>query len=404
MKVAYVLSHVATRFAGVPIATRRLGSSLSLMGVEISFWATGDSYEEQELASEGIPAHLYENIWPKGWRRSSHLARELSEAADKIDIFHIHEIWTYPQYKAAKIARSKGIPYIVAPRASLEPWRLRYKGFKKKIYLSLIGNQLLHSAVCLHAVAPAEVDGFRKVGYHGPVFIINNGIVPEEFFELPDPVEAEERWTQLRGCRVVLFLSRLSPEKGIDQLIPAWADIVKRDSYSDALLVLAGPDDRGYRITIEEIIKTYGLENRVLLTGMVEGRDKLALMRRADIYTLPSYSEGFSNSVLESLAVGTPVLITPGCNFPEVVDVGAGICTAPERIAIGDALRSLLDVSREQLREMGAKGRKLVLENYTCEISARKMITVYNAILKGKEIPLNPQPAPLDASGRALII
>ena len=280
---------------------------------------------------------------------------------------------------------------------------MRYKGFKKKVYLSLIGKRLLDNAACMHAVAPAEIDGFRELGYEGKVFVVHNGIVPEEFTNLSEMNVAEERWPELRGRRVVLFLSRLSPEKGLDQLLPAWVDITSKASYSDALLVLAGPDDRGYRAVLEQLIVDKGLGSHVLLTGMVNGREKLALMARADIYTLPSYSEGFSNSVLENMAAGTPVLITPGCNFPEVVSANAGLCVEPRKEDIAEALRELLEMSGEQLCGMGARGRRLVLENFTWEIAARKLITVYDSILKGKEIPLHPQPVLLDPSGRALL-
>jgi glycosyltransferase involved in cell wall biosynthesis len=402
MKIAHVLSHVAAQYAGVPLGTRKLGAALVVKGIDISFWATGDQNEEKELASVGIDAHLFRTAWPHGWRRSPELIRSLSEVAEDLDLFHIHEVWNYPQLMAARVARSKDKPYILAPRASLEPWRMKYKGFKKKLYYSLIGKQMLDNAACLHAVAPAEVKGFRELGYEGKVFIVHNGIVPDEFLQLPERCEAEERWPGLRGRRVVLFLSRLSPEKGLDQLLLAWVEIAKKATCSDALLVLAGPDDRGYRVVLEQLIAANNLCRHVLFTGMVTGREKLALMTRADIYTLPSYSEGFSNSVLENLAVGTPVLITPACNFPEVVVAGAGVCVEPQKYVLAEALQGLLGMSYEQLIEMGARGRKLVLENFTWEIAARKVVAVYDVILKGKEIPLHPQPILLDASGKAI--
>jgi len=404
MNIAHILSHVSTVYAGVPIATRRMVSALSRLGMGVSVWATGDPQEETAFLKEGISAHLYRAEWPIGWRRSPDLARALENASEKPDIFHVHEVWSYPQHLAGKTALRRGIPYILAPRASLEPWRLTYKGFKKKVYLKLFGNTLIQNAVCLHAVATAEVEGFRRVGYKGPVFIVHNGIVPEEFEGLPDPVEAETQWPTLQGRRVVLYLSRLSPEKGLDELIPAWSAVVKKPSYSDALLVLAGPDDRGYRFRVEEMIRKADLEKQVLLTGMVEGRHKFALMSRADICTLPSYSEGFSNSLLENLAAGKPVLITPGCNFPEVTKVGAGFCVEPERGSLEEGLRQLLDMPKETLIAMGNNGRRLVMEHFTWGEAARKIATVYDAILKGKEIPLHPEPIPIDAKGKAVIL
>jgi glycosyltransferase involved in cell wall biosynthesis len=403
MNIAHITNYLSSVYGGVSVSTRRMTSALSRLGIGISIWSLNAQNEENRFREDGISTHLFSTDWPSSWWRSPDLAHALREAAKTYNIFHIHEVWTYPQYIAGKIARNRSIPYILAPRASLEPWRMRYKGFKKNIYLKLIGNRLIQNAACLHAVATAEADGFRKVGYKGPIFVAHNGIVPEEFDRLPDPIEAEMKWPLLKGRRVVLFLSRLSPEKGIDELIPAWSAIVKKPSYSDALLVLAGPDDRGYRLKLEEMIRRFGAEPHIFLIGMVEGRDKFALMSRADIYTLPSYSEGFSNSLLENLAAGKPVLITPGCNFPQVSEVGAGLCVEPERGSLETGLKRLLDMPKETLAAMGSTGRRLVMEEFTWEIAARKILTVYQAILNGKTIPLYPKPIPIGSDGKAIL-
>jgi glycosyltransferase involved in cell wall biosynthesis len=402
MNIAHITNYLSSVYGGVSVSTRRMAASLTRLGAGISIFSLRARDAADILSEDGVPARLYETVWPAGWWRSPDLARELRTEASKFDIFHIHEIWTHPQHMAGKIARAKNIPYILAPRASLEPWRIQAKRFKKHLYLKLLGNRLIQGAACLHAVADGEVDGFRKLGYKGPIFVAHNGIVPEEFEALPDPLEAENEWPLLKGRRVVLFFSRLSPEKGLDELIPAWSAIVKKPSYADALLVLAGPDDRGFRLTVNEIVRKAGVENQVLLTGMVKGRSKFALISRANIYVLPSYSEGFSNSLLENLAAGKPALITPGCNFPRVSEEGAGICVEPERTSLETGLKTLLDMPREDLAAMGCKGRALVMKDFTWEATARRIFTVYQCILRGKEIPLHPEPVPIHPDGKAV--
>jgi glycosyltransferase involved in cell wall biosynthesis len=401
MNVAHILNHLSDSYAGVSIGTRGMVKALSRLGIGTSVWAT-DDHEETGLLDEEIRCHVYKAKWPTGWRRSPDLASALDMASRNLDLFHVHTVWSHPQYLAAKIAGKKSIPYIVAPRASLEPWRMNHKRFKKDLYLKLLGNKLIRNATCLHAVATNEVNDIRNVGYRGPVFVVHNGIITEEFKNLPDPVEAEKKWSILQGRRVVLYLSRLSPEKGLDELIPAWSAVVKKPSYSDAMLVLAGPDDRGYRLRVEAMIQEAGIETHTLLTGLVKGRDKFALMSRADIYTLPSYSEGFSNSLLENLAAGTPVLISPACNFPEVTEARAGLCVETQREALSEALMRLLDMPKDKLIYMGKNGRRLVMEHYTWDIAARKIATVYCAILKMQEIPLHPDPIQVDLHGKAL--
>lgn len=402
MKISHILSHVASEHAGVPIATRKMAQAILRLGVDVSFWTTGDGADNMEVLQEGIPSQIYPRAWPYGWRYSPQFAGALGRAAGKIDLLHIHEVWSYPQLAAAWVGARTRTPYLWAPRASLEPWRMKYKGWKKKAYFSLCGSQMMKHAACMHAVAPREVEGFRLLGYRGPVAVVPNGVSAEEFRVLPDPALAEAAWPQLVGRRVVLSLSRLSREKGLDQLLPAWAALVQRETHSDGLLVLAGPDDRGYHQVMVDMIASLGLQNHVLLTGMVQGEQKLALIARADIYVLPSYSEGFSNSLLENLAAGKPSLITPGCNFPEAVAAGAAVCVDPACGPIAEALQLLLDLPDGELHAMGQKGRELVLNNYTWEVAARRLVTVYRAILGGGVIPEFPEPVAVDAAGRAV--
>lgn len=383
MRIAHVLSHVDSIHAGVPIATRKLGHALVSLGVNVSFWATGAPEEADSLAAAGIEPHIFKRKWPEGWRYSPELYWALKQNCHNIDMIHIHEVWNYPQFAAARVAIRHNIPYIWAPRASLEPWRMRYKGWKKCWYFRLFGKKIMDNAACMHAVSAAEVDGFRMLGYRGPSIVVNNGIDPAEFTDLPAPYEAEQVWPALVNKRIVLFLSRISPEKGIDSLLSAWSSLVLDSGFPKSLLVLAGPDDRGYRTTVEHIVKQRGLSNHVLMTGMVSGRDKLALISRADLYVLPSYSEGFSNSILENLAASKPVLISQGCNFPEVEKAGAGLCIEPTREHLMSSLKRMLNMSTAELEKMGECGRKMVMEKYTWEIAANKLIRIYQSVIDG---------------------
>jgi glycosyltransferase involved in cell wall biosynthesis len=404
MNIAHVLSHASERFGGVPISTHQLALRQACIGANPSLWSAGTRQDRQEIVEAGIPAHIFEIKSLSSWRRCPDLTAALNAASSQLDLFHLHDLWAYPQYIAARTARKKNIPYILSPHASLAPWRLRDKRLKKAAYLYACGNTVIRNATALHAVAANEIPDFRKAGYSGPVFVTHNGIDPDMFRHMPAKEEGDVLWPAVKGKRVVLFLSRFSIEKGLDLLIPAWADIAGRPSYADVLLVLAGRDYRSYGLKLRALIRQLNLQDRVFFTGMVRGCDKMTLLARADIFVLPSYSEGFSISLLENLAAGTPSLITPGCNFPEAVASGAAICVDPKRDSVRAGLNKFLDMSTQDLVEMGAKGRRLVLEQYSVQTTARKMVAVYNAILGGHEIPLHPAPVELDAAGKAVFL
>jgi len=242
-------------------------------------------------------------------------------------------------------------------------------------------------AACLHAVTSTEAKCFRAAGYQGPITVITNGVDIPDKDMLPSDAETEELWPRLKNRRVVLFMSRLSPEKGLDLLIPVWQEVAGKSDYKDALLVIAGPDHRGYKKTVDEMIEHCSVGEKVLLTGMVGGREKLALLNRADVFVLPTYSENFGIVVGEAMACETPAITTTGTPWECINNVNAGRCVAPVRGELSRALREILSLSAHERRAMGRRGRQMVIEKYSWREIARKYLMLYNCAMQGKETP-----------------
>lgn len=392
MNIAFVLSYLDASFGGPVSVARGFGQYLTTMDHRVSYWAPGTLKPEVALSNMGA-AHVYGFNWPHRWHRSKGLVQGLVDGCSEIDLVHISGFWLHPTYAGARVARKKGIPYVLCPSGTLEPWSLRrrkLKWLKKAIYLKAVAASTMDSAVCLHACSPKEAESFRTLGYGGPITIIPNGINMEEY-AVGDAHEAEFHWPCLEDRPVVVFMSRLSPEKGLDLLIPAWADIVRSRPHREAILVIAGPDDRGYRRVVEAMLKRYRLSSRVLLPGMVQGRQKTSLLRRADIFVLPSYSENFGIVVAEALACGTPVITTMSTPWEQLPIVDAGRWVPPTKQDIGLALQELLGMSESQRKKMGKQGAALVSDNYSWDKVAGKFVTVCDCILHGRPIPLHPQ-------------
>jgi glycosyltransferase involved in cell wall biosynthesis len=395
LHIANVLVSISESYGGPPKAAMGLGNEVQRLGNKVSYWTTIPEEDRPNLPAHDPTLNLFGRSWPLSWYRSPDLIKAIEREIQNIDILHLQEVWSHPQLLTSRIARRSGTPYVITPHGEYEPWRVRntfVKHLKKKAYLSLVGRSMLRDAACVHAIAQNEVRGIRQIGYRGAITLIPNGIDLERYVDLPVPDLADRLWPQLAGKRVVLFLSRLSREKGLDQLVPAWAHLTAQDKNDDAILVIAGPDDRGYRAEVERLVEKYDASSNILLTGMVRGTEKMALVSRADIYTLPSYSEGFSMSILEALAASKPVLITPGCNFPEVADCGAGLSIEPDPGLLMEGFQRLLDMTEQERAAMGARGRALVAKEYAWEVQARKMLTVYKSILEGKDVPMHPEP------------
>ncbi|MEN8263543.1 MAG: glycosyltransferase, partial [Nitrospirota bacterium] len=282
------MQYLTERFGGPVSVVKNTGAVLTGLGHAVSYWATVENKDRKDISLKGT-VHMYNPVWPRFWFRSNELARDLLNEMLSIDILHINGFWGHPVYAASKVARKRNAPYILSPHGCLSPWRLRntfVKGIKKKFYFDLISVPIMSGSSCLQACSELEAEHFRMADYKGPITIIPNGVDTNEFSD-GDGAEAEARWPDLKDRPVVLFMSRLSPEKGLDMLIPVWAELVKSTSCKDALLVIAGPDVKGYQKVVELLIKKYNIDSNILLTGMVQGQKKLALLRRADIFVLP---------------------------------------------------------------------------------------------------------------------
>lgn len=392
MHVAHVLGYLASRFGGPPQVALRLGKTLEGYGVRTSWWATATAADREELAFLGKRAHLFEPTFPHSWYRSVALARALQKEIGGMDVLHLHQVWDYPLWVAGRLALRTGKPYLITPHGIFNE-RWRYASPKKALYLRLLFRPIVNGAACLHALTAAERDACRAAGIQVPIAVIPNGVDVKEFEHLPPPQEADHLWPMLRNRLVVLFLGRLSPEKGLEPLLKAWRQVTR--AVANAALVLAGPDVRGYRARVEAMVREEDLVDRVFLTGMVQGEEKRALLSRADLFVLPSYSEAFSVALLEALACAKPCVMTTGCHFPEVTHVGAGMVVPPKSEALAEALLHLLEAPDGQRRVMGEAGRNLVRRSYAWDVVARRMLTVYRCLVGGQEVPSEPEPAPV---------
>ncbi|MCP4712307.1 MAG: glycosyltransferase [Planctomycetes bacterium] len=388
MNIAFVLPAISDRIGGPVCMVKNTGACLSTLGHQVSYWATGTDADREQLASTDS-AYIFKPTWPYCWFRSKELAPKLSVKIPSINILHINSFWPHSTYVASRIARHSHTPYLLRPAGVfMHPWR--YNGFKKKSYLSLLGNRILKNAACIQVSSEMEAHCCREAGLPGSITIIPNGIDSLEFETLPGISEAEAYWPNLKDRFVLLFLSRISPEKGLDQCLPALREVIDRKKETDILFVIAGPDHKGHLKNVKQQVRDLCLDPYVFFPGMVTGEAKKALYRRSDVFVLPSYSENFGIVVTEALACETPVITTTGTPWQELQDIDAGRWVPPNKTELAEALCEMVDMSPQQRDMMGRRGREHVIQNYTWDTTARKLQTVYQCILDGDDIPQCP--------------
>ena len=289
-------------------------------------------------------------------------------------VLHDHGLWLQMNHVAAQVAGRLGVKRIVSPRGMLEDWSLQYRGWRKKIAWRAYQKRDLQSTSAFCATSAAEADAIRALGFGQPIAVIPNGIaipaLPEGRGHSPEP-------------RTVLFMSRLHPKKGLLDLVAAWARTVK----PGWRLVIAGPDEAGYRRVVEDAALRAGVQGSVQFAGPVEGPAKFDLLAGAELFVLPSYSENFGMVVGEALAHGTPVITTTSTPWEMLRSGGCGWWIDTGALPLGAALAEAMALSDEQRAGMGRRGRALVAERFSWRFVADRHIELYRWLLGGSPRP-----------------
>jgi glycosyltransferase involved in cell wall biosynthesis len=192
----------------------------------------------------------------------------------------------------------------------------------------------------------------------------------------------QQQFSHLRDKQLILFLGRIDPKKGLDLLAPAFAQV--HQQFPNSHLVIAGPDNIGYLPTAQKLFQDMGCQDAVTFTGMLNGDLKYSALAAATVYVAPSYSEGFSMSILEGMASGLPCVFTDTCNFPEASDVAKIVPVDKEQIA--QALHWCL-ANPEEAKAMGQQAREFIFEHYTWDKIATNLVEIYDAIIQHQSLP-----------------
>jgi glycosyltransferase involved in cell wall biosynthesis len=300
------------------------------------------------------------------------MAKWLKTAVRGFDMVHLHSVFLWPTWAAARAAHASHVPYIVTPRGQLVAELIRRKSrWLKLAWIALIERRTLAEAAALHVTTDLEAKDISALNLRLPKIVcIPNGVSWPRICERFKP---EEYPTLTRPY--ALFLSRINWKKGLDRLIRAWVWVPNLN------LVIAGNDEEGYQKQLEELAHTVGVSDRVCFIGSVTDEKKWAFYEGAELFVLPSYSENFGNAVAEAMAMSCPVVVTPEVGLARFVsDVRAGIITSGDPETLGRAIHDLH--GNPGLRKlMGMAGRIAVEKALSWDGIAAQFEIVYDEIV-----------------------
>jgi glycosyltransferase involved in cell wall biosynthesis len=396
LKILHVIPSVAPRYGGPSKAVYTMCRALQDRGIEVLIATTNaDGSEElpvalgEKIVYQGAPTIFFPRQWSEALKYSRPLALWLEQNVENFDLAHIHAVFSHACVAAARACRKNVVPYVVRPLGTLDPWSLKQKSVRKRLFWHLGVKRMLTEAAAIHYTS-AEEKRLVETGLG-----LSRGVVVPNGLDLSfinrQTWHQTERRTEPFGepqseigrSPYVLALSRIHPKKGFELLIESFAALKKSGLFGSWRLVFAGDGDAEYVNQLKALARRRGLNGDALFVGWLEGDHKYAALKGASLLAMPSYQENFGISLIEAMACGVPVLVSPHVNLaPEIEKAGAGWVAALGENELTSVLAEALGNEQERWRR-GNNGRELA-GAYGAAKVAIKLIDVYRTLAAGR--------------------
>lgn len=394
MKVLVVIPYISFVYGGTARVVKDIAYAVGKQNIQVDIVTTNADGEKNldVCCNQWILEPPFRVQYFSCWHRydlvfSFSMLRWLEQHVDEYDLVHTHTLFAPMLSWLYYLCRRRCVPYLMTPHGMLDTWALAHKANKKSLYLRWIEKRSLSHASTIQALTRSEVNSLASMGLSN-VSLVPNGINWQGTEDSCNPKLFYKQFPETEGKKSLLFLGRIDPKKGLKILVEALAKV--RLEFTDVHLIIAGPDSIGYSREVKQHLANLNCLDVVTFTGMLEGKLKQSALATATLFTLPSYSEGFSIAILEAMALGLPCIITTGCNFPEAAEANAAYVVEPNPAALAHALIHCLS-DRSFAKITGDRARQLVLNHYTWDRIATQLIDVYIAILNQKNYPhVNP--------------
>lgn len=387
-RVCQVVASINENTGGSAYAIANLAQAVSKHKVNSNIFTLDYQNKGQQISASEVKFYCQKTTkvarYFRGFQPSA--SQYLSDLAkDQFDIIHNHGLWMFPNVYARQAAVKHKLPLMISPIGMLETWSLHYSWHKKILAWYLYEKINLDSATVFQATSVEEIKSIRKLGYQQPITLIPNGVNIPSLEDCPSRKILIELFPSLANFKWLLFLSRIHPKKGIDNLLYVWQKIEKQ--FPDWQLIIAGPDAIGYQATLERLVTELDINRRVCFTGMLSGEKKAAALGNADLFVLPTHSENFGIAIAESLAYGVPVITTKEAPWEDLLTYNCGWWIEDNQLTLKIALIEAMGFSDIQRQTMGTKGRAMVKEKYSWDYVGKQMAEVYRWILFGNSRP-----------------
>lgn len=330
-------------------------------------------YKNGELKLvNGVPVHYFKRITKDHSHLSPGLLRHLWKTVDDFDLVHIHAWWNLVSVGAALICVLKRKKFILSPRGTLSSYSFyNRKSLFKRMFHFVLGEPLLKKAIFQVSSEKEKRDIQQILGTKAKCHVVPN------FVELKGAWEIKRKKGKDNAVAQLLFFSRIEQKKGLEFLLEACAHL--KIPYH---LSIAGTGEVDYVSSLKVLATHLELDRQITWLGQVATEDKFKILAAYDLLVLPSYDENFANVVIESLAVGTPVLISPKVGLADyVMEKKLGWVVKQDKLLINEKIEDIFKNSHIS-SAVGEYGMNTIRKDYSEETLKKNYLDFYGSILQ----------------------
>jgi glycosyltransferase involved in cell wall biosynthesis len=384
MRILHVISSMDARGGGPMEAVRQLAVAHARMGhlTEVVSLDHPEDFDDSEcpMAVHALgPAYTH-------YRYSPRLLPWLREYGPQYDVVVVNGLWQYGTFATWLALRGTGTPYYVFTHGMLDPWfkhTYPLKHVKKWLFWPWADYRVLRDAAAVLFTCEQERVLARESFwlYRCNEVVVNFGTAAPSGDAAAQQAAFLARFPQLKGKRLILFLSRIQEKKGCDLLIDAYARVA--NECPELHLVMAGPDQVGWQAQLMERARALGITSRITWTGMLAGDLKWGAYRSCEAFILPSHQENFGIVVTEALACSVPVLISNKVNiWQEVAADEAGLVEEDDPAGTLALLQRWLALPAAEKRRLSENARRCFYTRFEIGRAAGSIIDALSTHVK----------------------
>ncbi|MHB8136350.1 MAG: glycosyltransferase [Anaerolineaceae bacterium] len=378
MRILHIVSSLDPIYGGQPEVVKQLIPAISSLGHQNEV-VTLDHYQFQFPENNNVIIHSLAPSYGK-YNLNFRLIPWLLKNVNRFDCVICHGIWQFQSYGTWLATWFHKFPFFVYVHGALDPWFKKtypIKHLKKWIYWPWAEYFVLKSATGVLFTSEGEKKQASKSFslYHVNPVVINFGIKKPEIDVIRAKIAFKKSFPKTDGKEVFLFMGRIHPIKGCDNLLQAFSEL--SDNNPKWHCVIAGPDVIGWQSTLQELAKKLNIANRITWAGMLEGETKWGALFSASCLVLPSHTENFGIVVAESLACGTPVILTNKVNICETIEIEkAGLISDDTVDGLRESLQKWSELNKIDLQTLQSNASRCFANHFEIDLNTKKMINL----------------------------